>query len=525
MLRLFSTQGFHELWKCSYFVSSCVTKRKVRSFLPDSSACHRLHLLSRHFKTGVSVWKNDLEPKTDASEESQTIDLDKWKYVMRSQAASEEKKQVINEDQASDDDDENLKKPGDDLKESSLLEATRDLVSMWREAGNFVPQEMSDEQVLELAKLTTKSAKKKYLKYLAIREGHRRKHKAKQQEKKQKREISMQQNRGQDNDAEQGDDQRGRGPELKSSYLLQFWSRSLDRVLAWKSAQAMMFGQPLVFDMSYESNMSRWEMQNTVSQLMAVEGWNRRATDPYHLHFCNLQPDGAYKQELLKRYGAESWDRLLITSTDLQHVDMFPSEQLVYLTADSRNVLRKFDHSKVYIIGALVDRSVQSCLSLANAKRLKLATARLPLDEYLQWDSGAKNLTLDQMICIMITLKETGNWEEALKFVPQRKHDGFHQHQRQKEITKNTVRQLTNRGPREDGDSWLRHDKRTFKNESQSLYRSHKKSKFTARDRMDGLPSDRENKPIRVRTSFKNSMEGRKGAGKSMMGWWDDKSS
>uniref|UniRef100_A0A3B3VHP2 tRNA methyltransferase 10 homolog C n=1 Tax=Poecilia latipinna TaxID=48699 RepID=A0A3B3VHP2_9TELE len=220
---------------------------------------------------------------------------------------------------------------------------------------------------------------------------------------------------------------------LKNTMFLQYWNRSLDKLLGWRTAQAMRFGQPIVFDFSYASNMSRKEIENTVSQLMEVEGWNRRATEPFHLHFCNLQPDSHCKKELLKRYGAETWDRLLITSTEQHYIDVFPREQLVYLTADSPNILRSFDHSKVYIIGALVDKSIHSGLSLANAKRLKLATARLPLDEFLHWELGAKNLTLDQMIRIMLTIKDTGKWEEALQFVPKRKHDGFYQRQTQTE--------------------------------------------------------------------------------------------
>lgn len=285
----------------------------------------------------------------------------------------------------------------------------------------------------------------------------------------------------------------------------------------------MLFGQPLVFDMSYESNMSRRELVNTVSQLMEVEAWNRRAIEPFHLHFCNLHPDGLYKQELLKRYSAEAWDRLLITSSEHQHVDVFPCEQLVYLTADSPNVLRTFDHSKVYIIGALVDRSIQSGLSLANAKRLKLATARLPLDEFLHWEIGAKNLTLDQMIRILLTFKETGKWEEALTFVPKRKHDGFHKQQTQ--MTKNRVRSGTNHGPREGANrsfiSEERNSGKTFK--SQSMYKSHRESEFSGRDRIAGQTIGRENNRAapKVRTSFKSDIEGRKSAGKKKM-WWQD---
>uniref|UniRef100_A0A3B5L1A3 tRNA methyltransferase 10 homolog C n=1 Tax=Xiphophorus couchianus TaxID=32473 RepID=A0A3B5L1A3_9TELE len=297
---------------------------------------------------------------------------------------------------------------------------------------------MTEEDLQTLAGLTTKSSRKKYLKYLAVKEGHKQARKEKQQKKKADKEASMKQRKELENSEEEEGDQDGH--RLKNTMFLQFWDRTLDKLLGWRTAQAMRFGQPIVFDLSYASNMSRREIENTVSQLMEVEGWNRRATEPFHLHFCNLQPDSLYKKELVKRYGAETWDRLLITSTEQHYIDMFPREQLVYLTADSPNVLRSFDHSKVYIIGALVDKSIQSGLSLANAKRLKLATARLPLDEYLHWEMGAKNLTLDQMIRIMLTIKDSGKWEEALQFVPKRKHDGFYQRQTQTEVSNDRPR-------------------------------------------------------------------------------------
>ncbi|KAG7240464.1 hypothetical protein INR49_026853, partial [Caranx melampygus] len=435
------------------------------------------------------VWKDALQPKGEKSEEVDTVDLDKWKSVMRSKAALEEKQQVNDEEEVSDDD-ENISEPGGDGKDASSLEATRDLVVMWRLAGKLVPQEMTDEEVETLAKLTTKSSRRKYLKYLAIKEGHKRARKEKQQQRKVEREAMLEQKRAQAGETEQ----------MKNSFLLQFWDRSLDRLLAWRSAQAMLFNQPLVFDMSYDSNMSRREVENTVSQLLEVEGWNRRATEPFHLHFCNLQPDGAYKKELLKRYGAETWDRLLITSTDRQHVDIFPREQLVYLTADSPNVLHKFDHSKVYIIGALVDRSIQSGLTLANAKRLKLATARLPLDQFLHWEVGAKNLTLDQMIRIMLTIKDTGKWTEALKFVPTRKHDGFHQQQTHKETISNRMRGVTNHGPRQNGDRPLRsgdrNTERTFQSGDRGFNRSHKELRSNTRDKGAAQQRDRDNMSV-----------------------------
>ncbi|XP_035507769.1 tRNA methyltransferase 10 homolog C [Morone saxatilis] len=512
MLRLFTGKGFYELRKCSYPVLSCVTKRKASSFLPVSSTCpHRLHVPARLFSTGRPVWKDASQPQKDESEDIQTMDLNKWKSVMRSQAAAAEQKEV-KEEEGEESDEENCKEPGRDLKDGSHLAATREMVVMWRQAGKLVPQEITDEEVQTLAELATKTSKKNYLKHLAIKEHRKGATKEKRQKKWEEKKASLEASTGTHSDAEEGDDQRG--PVMKNTFLLRYWHRSLDKLLAWRTAQSMLFGQPLVFDMSYESNMGRREIENTVHQLMEAEGWNRRATEPFHLHFCNLQPDMAYEKELLKRYGAETWARLCVTATDRQHVDLFPREQLVYLTADSPNVLRKFDHSKVYIIGSMVDRSIQKGLSLANAKRLKLATARLPLDQFLRWEIGAKNLTLDQMIRIMLTIKETGKWEEALKFVPMRKHAGFHQQRAQEEISK--PREVTHRRPRADDSRWLiSSGECTFKNEAQSLYRSPKQPGFTSRDRTGGLPSDRENKPTTTRVSFKNKMEGRKGTHKS----------
>ncbi|XP_071398631.1 tRNA methyltransferase 10 homolog C [Centroberyx affinis] len=539
MLRFFSTPVVYDLWKCGLIATSTATKRQtVTRLLPFSSAfsSHHPAAITRHLSTGCSVRKDAPQPKTEQPGEKEKIDFDIWKSVMRSQAAADEKQQGDDEEEAKGED---AGEPGGDVKDGSTLEATRELVVMWQQAGRLVPQEMTDEEVQTLAQLTTKSSKKKYLKYLSIREGHKKRRKEKQQQRKVERAAWLEQRASPDFEAEGGDDQSGQ--ELKNTFLLQFWGRSLDRLLGWKSVQAMMFGQPLVFDMSYEQNMSRREVDNTVSQLLEAEGFNRRATDPFHLHFCNLQPDGAYRQELLKRYGAEAWDRLLVTATDRRHVDVFPRERLVYLTADSPNVLRTFDHSKVYIIGALVDRSIQSGLSLANAKRLKLATARLPLDEFLHWDLGAKNLTLDQMIRIMVTFKDTGEWQKALKFVPTRKHDGFHQQQPEKQVTNYSIRdkRVTHHGQREDSGRSMRSGERnsggTFRSGGPSFSNSYKDSEFTgvirekskdrmAVGRMAGPTGDRENKVAvtRLQTLFKSKMEGKTSTGKRKKVWWED---
>ncbi|KAJ8410457.1 hypothetical protein AAFF_G00193610 [Aldrovandia affinis] len=452
------------------------------------------------------VLRKDSTLSSDQTAEK--LDLDVWKSVMLSPGLQEEKENE-NEEGA-------LEGSGQD-GEHSPLEATRELVETWRQAGRLVPEQMSEEQLQTLENLSTKSSKKKYLKYLAIKEGHKKARKVKQEKRRSERMIEMGEKK-----SEEGEEEGDAGGQLKNTFMLQFWQHSVDSLHNWRAAQAMLFGQPLVFDMSYEQHMSRRELENTVSQLLECEGWNRRSADPFHLHFCNLQPEGGYHRELVKRYGA-SWNRLLITATEQNYVDTFPHSQLVYLTADSPKVLKAFDHNKVYIVGSLVDRSIQTGVSLANAKRLKLATARLPLDEFLHWDTGAKNLTLDQMIRILLRLKDTGKWEKALEFVPKRKHEGFYQ-------PRQTVRSgtfLTDKAKtfinRETGPT-SSYKTRTFVNREMGPTISYKTRTFVNREA--GPTNGAESKPLTqsgVQTVFKpKRFVTHDTQPKSKNNWWEE---
>ncbi|XP_062384224.1 tRNA methyltransferase 10 homolog C [Sardina pilchardus] len=410
-IRFAKLSMLNQLRQCCHSLPPRLALKKSHLSPSANSAFSLNHLQNptRSLSTSWPKWKDVPQPK---DQETEKVDLDIWKSVMRSQVAQEETPRAS--------DDDTVQAGASEMGQDSPREATRQLVEMWRQAGKQVPEHITDEELDMVAERLTKSSKKKYLRFLCTREAIKKANKRKQEQKRMKKLAEIE-----EMSKEEGDDEEV-GSKCKNTFLLNFWTRSEDRLLGWKSAQAMQFGQPLVFDMSYEQHMTPREIANTASQLLETEGHNRRAVDPFHLHFCNLNPEGTYHEELVKRYGTNAWENLLITASPQRHVDMFPLEQLVYLTADSPNPLRTFDCNKVYIIGALVDRSNQPGVSLANAKRLNLATARLPLDEHLDWESGAKNLSLDQMFQILRTIKETGSWVEALKFVPKRKHAGFH---------------------------------------------------------------------------------------------------
>uniref|UniRef100_H0Y1B7 tRNA methyltransferase 10 homolog C n=2 Tax=Otolemur garnettii TaxID=30611 RepID=H0Y1B7_OTOGA len=326
----------------------------------------------------------------------QQLELDGWKATMKSRVQEEGDSAVSSND------------------DEDPLAATRELIEMWRLLGKEVPEHITEDELKIIMECPSKSSRKKYLKYLYVKEKLKKANKIKKEMKAAAR-VEFKNKLLETSEADK---------QQQNFLFLRLWDRNMDMAMGWKGAQAMQFGQPLVFDMVYENSMKRKELQNAVSQLLESEGCNRKDVDPFHIYFCNLKIDGAYQRELIKRYG-EKWDKLLITATEKSYVDLFPKDSIIYLTADSPNVMTTFKHDKIYIVGSFVDRHMQPGASLANAKRLNLATECLPLDKYLQWDIGTKNLTLDQMIRILLCLKNTGNWEEALKFVPRRKHSGY----------------------------------------------------------------------------------------------------
>nr|XP_012425557.4 tRNA methyltransferase 10 homolog C [Taeniopygia guttata]XP_030137178.3 tRNA methyltransferase 10 homolog C [Taeniopygia guttata]XP_041573732.1 tRNA methyltransferase 10 homolog C [Taeniopygia guttata] len=325
-------------------------------------------------------------------EPSEKLDLDEWKKVMKSGLQEE------------------VSETASEPKELSSLAAARETLEMWRLAGRAVPENVSEEQLKTFMECPSKSAKKKYLKYLHLKELHKKNDKRKMDEKRERR-LEAQ-------------DQAPKPEETKNCPFVCLWSRTMDKAYNWRAAQSMVFGQPLVFDMSYEKEMSVREVTNTVKQIVMSESSNRRSVDPFHIHFCNFKDDSLYHREFIKNY-RDAWDKLLITVTEQCYTEIFPKDKLIYLTADSPNVMKTFDHDKIYIVGSLVDKSIKTGVSLARAKRLGLETAALPLEKYLLWSTGAKNLTLDQMMHILLTLKDTADWKKALEFVPKRKYCGF----------------------------------------------------------------------------------------------------
>ncbi|KAH8919597.1 hypothetical protein BT69DRAFT_1246252 [Atractiella rhizophila] len=109
-------------------------------------------------------------------------------------------------------------------------------------------------------------------------------------------------------------------------------------------------------------------------------------------------------------------------SVKFDTIPTFSQQDVVYLTADSPNILTTLDPGKAYVIGALVDHNRYKALCLNKANDLKIEHAQLPIGEYLPQLTTRKVLTVNQVLAIMLKWWETKDWKHALEAViPSRK--------------------------------------------------------------------------------------------------------
>mmetsp|Transcript_10834 Transcript_10834/g.22988 ORF Transcript_10834/g.22988 Transcript_10834/m.22988 type:complete len:447 (+) Transcript_10834:106-1446(+) len=108
-----------------------------------------------------------------------------------------------------------------------------------------------------------------------------------------------------------------------------------------------------------------------------------------------------------------------------------PNHQFVYLTGDSPNTLTTLDDNTTYIIGGIVDRNrlkraaIDRAESIAAAHpSLDIKTARLPLDENIDFKGATRILTCNHVFEILQKYRENGygDWRGAIMAVmPDRK--------------------------------------------------------------------------------------------------------
>lgn len=141
-----------------------------------------------------------------------------------------------------------------------------------------------------------------------------------------------------------------------NSLFLRIYPRTINHFYNSRLIQAMLFEPKIVFDCSYEDYMTSNENHNCAKQLTLSFAANRIHDDPMFLHFCNLNEEGSLRTNFHRNMPNLLDDDFPAVVTSQSYLDLFPKDQLLYLTPHCRTDLVEYDPDTVYIIGAMVDK-------------------------------------------------------------------------------------------------------------------------------------------------------------------------
>ncbi|CAJ1085980.1 tRNA methyltransferase 10 homolog B isoform X1 [Xyrichtys novacula] len=197
-----------------------------------------------------------------------------------------------------------------------------------------------------------------------------------------------------------------------------FTKRVMKAITKERLVEAQSTGLRLCVDLSMTDSMSDKEVSRLAGQLRRLYGSNKKATRPFHVSLTDLREDSRLYRECVRMN--DGFLNYTMDITEKSCLDLFPPETIVYLTPDAEEALQTVDADKVYVLGGLVDESIQKKLSFSKAAELSVHMARLPIDEFMVKKNNVKNfhskiLAVNQVFDILLTFCNTGSWTEALQ--------------------------------------------------------------------------------------------------------------
>ncbi|CAF1643837.1 unnamed protein product [Adineta ricciae] len=288
-------------------------------------------------------------------------------------------------------------------------------VQTLRESGERVPDVIPNERWEELINMPLVETRKTLYGYLFLREMYRKRRAA----------IVAQNNLRRTEAAKRREELLSQGKPLTNypgySTMFRHIGRQNEKYLREQLLlPSARLGDMIVIDCGFEQEHARkHHLLNLVDQVQYLFAEVNRYHSPSFVYLCNLSPEGQLRSEFDRRAPLEN---LCLQPTESSYLDVFPQEKLIYLSPDSDVEMTAYDHDAVYIIGGIVDVTGKKPLTIGKAKRDNIRHQRFPIDRYVKFGGGSgKTLTIDQVYNILMTLKHTGSWIEAFKFIPDRK--------------------------------------------------------------------------------------------------------
>ena len=182
----------------------------------------------------------------------------------------------------------------------------------------------------------------------------------------------------------------------------------------------------ICIDLQFGDKMSDKEVSHLAGQVRRVYGANKSSERPVKLSLVSLEENKRTYNILCKKN--DGFENYILFRTAKSLTDHFASikEKLVYLTPDSPTPLQDLETDKVYVIGGLVDDSVQKDTTKSYASNNKITTARLPIQEHCLKNvrgnySFKQILTINQVFDILLAYHHSKDWSSALgNAIPQK---------------------------------------------------------------------------------------------------------
>jgi tRNA (guanine9-N1)-methyltransferase len=160
------------------------------------------------------------------------------------------------------------------------------------------------------------------------------------------------------------------------------------------------------------------ELKSLSQQLAYCHSTNKRLSQPLNLYFTGVGPRLKAMMEHQNcqnwavdiRYNESSQIPKPEESCYLGYPEELPKDRLVYLSADSENLITTLDPGNIYLIGGLVDHNRHKLVTFNKAKAQGIAHGRLPIRECGVKLTTSCVLTVNHVVDIIAKYLELSNY-------------------------------------------------------------------------------------------------------------------
>lgn len=215
-------------------------------------------------------------------------------------------------------------------------------IDLLYESGEQIPSHLRVDQWQHLLLLNTRSSRMKHLKYLFLIEKKKENRLVRKLEQRAER-LERYENKPKNNHIDYG--------LMRNAMFHRIYEKQINSLYNYRLCEAMLYGQDLLIDCSYDGHMSFKEQSNCAKQLLLMWSYNRTHKNPLNIKFCNVNKEGLVFKALAKTLPTIDEPSFPFNYTNKSYLELYPREKLVYLTPHCNEQLKEYNHDDVYIIG------------------------------------------------------------------------------------------------------------------------------------------------------------------------------